>query len=123
MPFDQLCLLAALLSVMACGGPTSVTEDDFTIGTTGHEVVLRNGAGGPTFYRIIERETAAVLDFVTCVLPHCPHVAPSATVRVRYGSISGYRPHRREAIVYWWRSVPSPSGPQADGLRITVIEL
>jgi hypothetical protein len=124
MRFDQLSLLAVLLGVSACSGPTSVTEDDFTIRATGQEVVLRNGAARPTFYLIVERETAAVIDFVTCVdESQCPHVASGATVRVPYSAISGYRPGKREAIVYWWRSVLSPTGPQADSFHSTVMRL
>ena len=124
MRLDQLAPLALLLTVTACNGPTSVTDDDFTIRATGREVVLSNDAVRPTFYLIVERETAAFIDFATCVQGRqCPQVGSGATVRVPYNGIIGYRPGAREAIVHWWRIVPSPAGPRADDFHSTVMEL
>jgi hypothetical protein len=124
MRFAQFALLALFPSFSACDGPTSVTEEAFSIRATGREVRLSNEAPKPTFYLIVERETAAVIDFMTCVQdPGCPNVASGTTVRVPYSEILGYRRGRREAIVFWWRSVLSPTGPQADGLRSAILEL
>jgi hypothetical protein len=121
---NQFSQLAILIAALACGDPTSTTQDQLTIRTTGQDVVLRNANEKPTFYLIVERETAAVIDFVTCVEgPGCRSVAPGATVRIPYPEITGYRPNRKEAIVFWWRSVPGPTGPRADGLRNIVIDL
>ncbi|HEY4648970.1 MAG TPA: hypothetical protein VIG95_07660, partial [Gemmatimonadales bacterium] len=109
---------------LACGESTAPAEDEFTIQTTGEEVVLSNAADKPTFYFIVERETAALLDFATCVKgPDCKSVAPGRTIRIPYRQITGYRPERKEAIVYWWRSVLAATGPRVDKLRNQVVEL
>lgn len=124
MQSGQLSLLVILTVVLACGDPVSVPEDEFTIRATGQELILTNDAAAPTFYLIVERETAALFDFATCVdVPVCPPVGSKAIVRVPYRDVIGYRPGRTEAIVYWWRSAPSPDGPQVDSVRTTVMEL
>ncbi|HYF39829.1 MAG TPA: hypothetical protein VD930_09085 [Gemmatimonadales bacterium] len=123
MRVDQLSA-ALLLGLGACSGPTAVSEGDFTIRATGQDVLLVNSAERPTFYFLVERDTAAVINFATCVQgPQCPHVAAGATVGVPYTRITGYQPGKREIIVYWWRSVPSSSGPQVERLHSTVLEL
>jgi hypothetical protein len=124
MQGDRFSQLVILMAALACGDPTSTTQDQLTIQTTGQDVVLSNASEKPTFYFIVERGTAAVLDFTTCVEgPGCRSVASGATVRIPYRQITGYGPDRKEAIVFWWRSVPSPTGPRADGLRNIIVEL
>jgi hypothetical protein len=116
--------LALLTGSLACGDPASVTQEQFTIHATGREVVLSNAAAQPTFYLVVERETAAVIDFATCIdQPQCRSVSPDSTVRVPYSEITGYRPGSKEAVVYWWRAVQGPTGPRADSLRSTVTGL
>lgn len=116
--------LALLGGSLACGDPAAVTQEQFTIQATGREVVLSNATAQPTFYLVVERQTAALIDFATCVQqPECQSVGAGSTVRVPYGEITGYRVGSKEAIVYWWRAVPSPTGARADSLRSTVTEL
>lgn len=123
MTLNRLAYLLPI-AVLACGDSTAQTDDQFTVQTTGEEVVLSNAAEKPTFYFIVERETAAVLDFTTCVEgPDCKNVAPGKTVRIPYWQIAGYKPDRKEAIVYWWRTVLAPTGPRVDELRNEVVEL
>jgi hypothetical protein len=124
MPANLLSRTAVLMTALACGDSTATSEDQFTIRTTGEEVVLSNATERPTYYFIVERETAAVLDFATCVEgPRCQNVAPGGSARIPYRQIAGYRPDRKEAIVYWWRSVLAPTGPRADELHSTVVGL
>jgi len=116
--------LAGLVAALACGDPASITREQFTIQATGREVVLSNAAPQPTFYLVVERETAALVNFALCVGdPGCRSVAPDSTVRVPYGEITGYRPGSKEAVVYWWRAVPGPTGLRADSVRSTVTKL
>jgi hypothetical protein len=120
------CLLSVLLSMagLACGDSTAPAIEEFTAQTTGEDVVLTNAADKPTFYFIVERETAAVLDFATCVEgPRCKSVPPKTTARIPYRQIAGYKPDRKEAIVYWWRSVMAPTGLRVDELRQQVVKL
>ena len=119
-----LALFLLLPVAAACGDSAAPAEDEFTIQTTGEEVVLSNAADKPTFYFIVERQTAALLDFVTCVQgADCKSVAPGKTIRIPYRQIAGYKPQRKEALVYWWRSVLAATGPRLDKLRSQVVEL
>lgn len=124
MTLSRLPVLFLPLAVLACGDSNAQTADEFTVQATGEEVVLSNAADKPTFYFIVERETATVLDFATCVEgPKCKSVPPGSTARIPYRQITGYKPDRKEAIVYWWRSVLAPTGPRPDELRHQVLEL
>jgi hypothetical protein len=121
---NRLAVLLLPLVTLACGDSASPSQDQFTIQTTGEEVVLSNAADKPTFYFIVERQTATLLDFTTCVQgPDCKSVAPGKTARIPYRQIAGYKPDRKEAIVYWWRSVLAPTGPRVDQLHNQVVEL
>jgi hypothetical protein len=123
MPAKYLALLF-LLVAPACEDSTAPAQDEFTIHTTGEEIVLSNAADKPVFYFIVERQTAALLDFATCVQGRdCKSVAPGQTVRIPYRQIAGYKPERKEAIVYWWTTVLAATGPRVDKLRSQVVEL
>jgi hypothetical protein len=125
MRLQFLSAVAGLTGVLACGDPASVTQDQLTIQATGREVVLSSAAAQPTFYRVVERETAALINFATCVdQPQCQSVAAGSTVRVPYSEITGHHAGvSQEAVVYWWRAVRTPTGPQVDSLRSTVTDL
>jgi hypothetical protein len=124
MELRSLSVLALLTGSLACGNPTSVTQEQFTIQATGREVVLSNSAAQATFYLVVERETAGLIDFAACVgQPQCQRVGPDASVRIPYGEITGYRAGSKEAIVYWWRAVGSSTGLRADSVRSTVTGL
>jgi hypothetical protein len=124
MTLNRLAVLLCPVTLLACGDSLAQAEDQFTVQTTGEEVVLSNAAEKPAFYFIVERETAAVLDVATCVEgPRCKSVAPGATARIPYRQITGYKPDRKEAIVYWWRSVLGPTGPRVADFRNQVVEL
>jgi hypothetical protein len=124
MQLSRLPCLLIPLAALACGDSTAQSEDEFTAQANGEEVMLSNEAHQPTFYFIVERETAALLDFDPCVQgPDCKSVPPGKTVRIPYRQIAGYKTDRKEAIVYWWRSVLAPTGPKVDQLRNQVVEL
>ena len=119
-----LSLLALLTGSIACGNPTSVTQDQFTIQATGREVVLGNTAAQATFYLVVERETAGLINFAACVgQPQCRSVDPDSSVKIPYGEITGYHAGSKEAVVYWWRAVGSSTGLRADSVRSTVTKL
>ena len=124
MTCSRFAVLLLALAALACGDTTAPAADEFTIQTTGEEIVLSNAADKPTFYFIVERQTAALLDFATCVQGRdCNSVAPGKTVRIPYRQIAGYKPDRKEAIVYWWTTVLAATGPRVDKLRSEVVEL
>jgi hypothetical protein len=124
MGFRLLSLLALLTDSLACGNPASVTQEEFTIQATGREVVLSNTAAQATFYLVVERETAGLINFATCVgQAQCQSVKPDSSVRIPYREITGYRTGSKEAVVYWWRAVQSSTGLRADSVRSTVTDL
>jgi hypothetical protein len=124
MGLRSLSLLALLSGSLACGNPTSVTQDEFTIQATGREVVLSSTAAQPTFYLVVERETASLINFAACVgQPQCRSVDRDSSVRIPYGEITGYHAGSKEAVVYWWRAVGSSTGLRADSVRSTVTGL
>ena len=124
MDRNRLALLFLPVALLACGDSTDQNADELSIQTTGEEVILSNAADRAAFYFIVERETAALLDFTTCVEgPDCQNVAPRKTIRIPYRQIAGYKPDGKEAIVYWWRRVLAPTGPRADDLHNQVVEL
>src|SRR5215208_1204172 len=95
---SRLSRTAVLLTALACRDSTDVAQDEFSIHATGEEVVLTNATEKPTYYFIVERQTAAVLDFATCVEgPRCKSVAPGSTARIPYRQIAGYKADRKEA--------------------------
>ena len=124
MELRWLFVLALLTGTLACGNPTSVTQDQFTIQATGREVVLSNRAAQSTFYLVVERETAGLINFAACVgqLP-CRSVDPDSSVTIPYSEITGYHAGSKEAVVYWWRAVQSSTGLRADSVRSTVTVL
>jgi hypothetical protein len=77
MELRSLSVLALLTGSLACGNPTSVTQDQFTIQATGREVVLSHSAAQATFYLVVERETAGLIDSAACVgQPQCQGSTP-----------------------------------------------
>ncbi len=125
MRLHSLASLLGFTGVLACGDPASVTQDQLTIQATGREVVLSSTAAQPTFYLVVERETAALINFYTCInQPQCQSVPAGSTVRVPYSEITGYHAGvSQEAVVYWWRAVRTPTGPRVDSLRSAVTGL
>jgi hypothetical protein len=120
----RLSYLLIPFAALACGDSSAPAEDEFTVQSTGEEITLSNQAEKPTFYFIVERETATLLDFSPCVKgPECRSVAPGQTVRIPYRQITGYKPDRQEVIVYWWRSVLAPTGLRVDQLHNQIVEL
>jgi hypothetical protein len=51
MQHDRFSQLVILMAALACGDPTSTTQDQLTIQATGEEVVLSNATEKATFYR------------------------------------------------------------------------
>jgi hypothetical protein len=124
MRLRLLSLLALVTGSFSCGNPASVTEDQFTVQATGREVVLGNTAAQSTFYLVVERETAGLINFAACVgQPQCRSVEPDSSVRIPYREITGYHAGSKEAVVYWWRAVQSSTGLRADSVRSTVTKL
>jgi hypothetical protein len=112
------CLVAVLLA--ACDSPVG----PLLVTARPPSLRLNNRSDSPLYYFIVERESSALVDWIVCALPSCPGVEPHSEKSIPYSQIVGYRDGEREAIVYWWRIVPVPSGGfRADSIRATIVGL
>lgn len=119
-PDDQAAAPAAGTATIAAGS-VSVT-------TSNGAIEIRNGTERSVFTFIVERQTAALIDWMPC-LPH-PNVrcgggvGEGQTLRIPYASINGYKPGATEAIVYWWTPVQDAAGTwRAENMQSAVVRL
>lgn len=98
--------LAAVVVSSGCGEATGVSEGALTVIPGKEALALLNGSAPALHYFIVERETATLIDWQPCTGDACPSVPPRRSVTVPKEQIIGYTEEAREAIVYWWPSVP-----------------
>ncbi len=116
------------LAVTACTTPTTLTSDDgtFSVQADGRHLTLVNRTDASAFYFPVERQTAALINWVACVdlTSDCPRVPAHDAVDVEYTLIYGYDRSAQEAIVHWWFAVPGEDeGMQPDSIRGLVVRL
>ncbi|HEX2091696.1 MAG TPA: hypothetical protein VHG28_04805 [Longimicrobiaceae bacterium] len=119
-----LASLLLLCVVAACPGPTGIrTQGRLEIRADGARLHLTNHAARPVYTFIVERATAALIDWAPCVDPaKCEGIAPGQERRVPYEQIGGYTRGAREGIVYWWHLEPGSEGRfQPDSIRAEVV--
>lgn len=104
--------LLLLAGASACGDPATFRLDGpLSVRVRAPRVELRNETPRPVYVFVVERESAARIDWMTCVNPdECDAIAPGDGETVRYDQIAGYEDGDREAIVYWWHVVQQPGG-------------
>ena len=124
----RLRTLAVALAAMAaaCGGPTEFRLDGpLSIRADGRAVEMENTTGETVYTFVVERETAALIDWMPCTSPtECDGIEAGARARVGYDAIAGYEAGEREAIVYWWHLRPAAGGGFApDQVRAEVVRL
>ncbi len=111
-------LAAAFLAIGCRAEPTAVSDAALTVARGATAFRLQNASAVPINYFIVERDLAARLDWAACVGPTCPAVPPSGSIAVTYAQVAGYAAGAREAIVYWWHSIPASGGGYlADSIR------
>jgi len=121
----SLTRLALLVLLAACVSPTGLVSDGtLEVLPRATDVRLRNLSDQAVFYFIAERETLNVLDWRPCVTADCPSVPPHAHLAVPHERIVGFAPGARDAVVFWWRAVPTGTGTfAADSIRTLTIRL
>ena len=107
-------LTALVLSVASCSDPTSVSGGVSAV-NSGGAMRLTNASATPVYYFLVERGTAATINWAPCVNPGCPAIPPNATVTVPDGQILGVQPGSREVVFYWWRSQLGPADGSIPG--------
>ena len=112
------CLAAALVGCSSSFGPVDVV-------TQASALRILNSSDAPIYYFIVERQSAALVDWAPCTKPStCPSVAAHGDAEVPFSRIVGYEPGEREAIFYWWHLLPVPAGGfQVDSIRTRVVQL
>jgi hypothetical protein len=117
--------LAPLVLLAACVSPTGVVSDGtLQVLPRAADVLIRNLSDQAAFYFIVERQTLALIDWRPCVTADCPSIAPHAHAAVTHERIAGFAPGAREAVVFWWRAVPTGSGTfAADSIHTLIIRL
>jgi hypothetical protein len=119
-----LCLLATVVMVACSREPTAVSDGVLSVSRAPGALRLGNTSAGSVNYFVIERSSAALIDWVPCAGPSCPAVPPAGSVSVPHSQIAGYSAGAREVIVYWWRSVADGAGGfRPDSLRNLVAPL
>ncbi|MEJ7813150.1 MAG: hypothetical protein WKG32_22260 [Gemmatimonadaceae bacterium] len=119
--------LAAAVAVSvaaACRSSSSPEQGTPSVSAraTGSAFQFTNRTTREIFYFIVERKSAALVDWAPCLAPRCENgIAPGATATIRYADVVGYAPGEREALFYWWHAVPGPNGLVADSIRHRVL--
>jgi len=107
-------LATVLLLGAACNSPAGPLNP-LRIVAQSDTLRLENVSDEAVFYLVIERQTAALIDWAPCVRSSCPSLAPRAQTTVPYSTIGGDAPGRTEAIVWWWRAVPGAADAPVPG--------
>jgi hypothetical protein len=118
-------VLLGAFALLACTESTAPHTDLLRATAHNAHVRLASLSGESVYFMVVEREFAALAQFVICSDPvSCPSVSPRETLHVRYSDIAGYQPGAREAIVLHWRLVPAASGGfDPDSVRALVTRL
>jgi hypothetical protein len=111
---------ASLLLAIACSSPTGPLD----VKANPASLRLTNSSATPVYYFIVERQTAALINWALCADPvACVSVPPHGQITVPYEQIAGYTSQAREAIVYWWHLEASDGQFRADSVRALVVRL
>ena len=123
-----LCSLCAVI-LMNTGGcddvAFSISPGQVTIVKGGSRVRIANGREAPIFFFVVERETAAAINWAPCTNPDgCLRVDPGKIEMLQVTAIVGFRPDAEEAILYWWHLIPTEGDEfTVDEIRHTVFDL
>lgn len=124
-------LLLAIATVACasagCGNPTGYATDTLAVDVLPGILNLANRTSSPTYYFVVERRSAALIDWTTCNDPDTctSKVAGDAAKAVPFADIAGYDDGEEEAIVYHWKLVAAPGGAgfRPDSIRALVVNL
>ncbi len=108
----------ALVATAACSDPLSVTDGVLRVNPQPPGLNIMNASAQPVHLFIADRNTLALLDWAPCAGPSCPSLPGGASVLRPCSEIVGCTADSREAVVYWWRSVPDGAGAfRPDSIR------
>ncbi len=114
-----------LAAAASCdGGLTAVSDGTVTAQRLNVVLDVANSSSEAVHYLAIERETAAVVDWIACSGPACPSIGANADVQLPLSQVMGFVEDSREALLYWWRAVPDGHGGFShDSIRVLIVPL
>jgi hypothetical protein len=102
------CSVLALLAA-GCGrsaGSTGPAEARVAVAADG--VRFTNPTDRTVYYLAFERSILPLILWGPCTRPdQCRSVPPRGEVTIPFADIGGYEPGAREAVIFYWRLVPS----------------
>ncbi|MGH7503250.1 MAG: hypothetical protein ACREL7_16105 [Longimicrobiales bacterium] len=116
-------LVLAVLSFAACDDPAGVIQDNVEVVARRDAMSIRNGRDATIYYFAIDRELAAVVDWMACSNPDtCPQIGTADTKIVRYEDLLGAA-RSGEIVVFWWHLVQRESGWSPDQLHSLLVRV
>ena len=110
------CLIAVALAVSACdsvsdpesGGGVIVRADE-------NGLVVRNLTGATIYTFAVDRNTAAVINWVRCTDPRtCDGIRPRRSALLPATQIMGWE-ESKDILLVWWQLQPAPGGGYSPG--------
>jgi len=118
--------LGSLVAIffLGCHEPTGITSGPITAVHQAASTRLTNASASPVYYFMVERHTAALINWAPCVATTCASVPGGGSAMVPDSQVTGLNGQSRELILYWWRLVPSPGGGVVfDSIRSAIVPL
>ena len=114
-----------LFGILGCTDGIGPVAGSLTAQASRPAVQLNNNSSATVYTFVVERETAAVMNWAPCTNPFlCPGLAPGKEATLPYSDIAGYTPGARQAVVYWWHLVPGDGpGLRPDSVRGVLLDL
>jgi hypothetical protein len=126
-------MLAALVSLAACGGAgtepvehTSIWSGSVQVAASASGLVVHNDTEAPIAYFVVDAADAPLVDWAPCAdtSASCLRLAPGGPHLVPASRIVGYTDATREVIFYWWHVVSATDGKmRPDVVRSTHVRL
>lgn len=116
------CFLLALSVAWGCKDDDA-SPSSFEVSVIQQALQLKNGLGSDVFYFIVERETAALINWAPSVSQGTPFVAAGRSVEIKLGDVTGYTPGDTEAIVYHWVAIEEDGALIPGDIKSIVVSL
>lgn len=110
----------AATAALGCSDPTGrPLGGEVTVRGEGGFVRISSARAEHVYYFLVERETAAVVDWQPCTLHRevCDHVHAGETISIPYAEVPGWEAGDDEAILFWWHLVEVDGSLRADEVR------
>jgi hypothetical protein len=116
-------VMLAVLSIPSCDDPAGVIQDRVEVVARLDALSIRNGRDATIYYFAIDRELAAVVDWIPCTDPEtCPLIRPGDVEVVRYDDMPG-QARSGEVVLFWWHLVERESGWTHDQMHSLLVRL